>query len=187
MTKEEIQKDQYLKKLYDEKMYKYDTDKEGRIENILFTKEGKQSKEKSDFNNFALKMVHFASVKDYFVTLQNKGTVAVAWVPSEYSSQIDSKEHVLYVKDKKKNGKIVPVKKEAVRKKQEDYFINGLNADINAANNIRYYVLNNSKFGKFVQCIDVEFNKPSCSPTKGDIVKKIQDSEQYRTLNQDFS
>ena len=187
MTKEEIQKDQYLKKLYDEKMYKYDTDKEGRIENILFTKEGKQRKEKSDFNNFALKMVHFASVKDYFVTLQNKGTVAVAWVPSEYSSQIDSKEHILYVEEKKKGKRIVPVKKELVRPNQEDYFINGLNADINAANNIRYYVLNNSKFGNFVQCIDVEFNKPSCSPTKGDIVKKIQDSEQFRTLNQDFS
>lgn len=186
MTEEEIQKDQYLKKLYkpeaEVSLYEFIKDDKGRIENILFTKEGKQRKEKSDFNNFALKMVHFASVKDYFVTLQNKGTIAVALVPAEYSSQIDSKEHILYVEEKKKNGKIVPVKKELVRPNQEDYFINGLNADINAANNIRYYVLSDSKFGKFVQCTDAEFNKPSCSPTKGDIVKKIQSSKQFRIL-----
>ena len=114
--------------------YDFITDDDNKIVDITFSEKGRRQNDYVYFHNFIIKKVHFASVKDKFLQLSNNGIPDICLVPPQYTSQMDSKTHMLYVNDK---GKILP--KEKVRRTQEEH-INGLNADFNAAKNIEYII-----------------------------------------------
>ena len=116
--------------------YTFTTDNEGRITDASLSEKGKVRKMKDDFFNQAIKAIHFADVKDYFATLSNNGQTGIFFVPSQFTSQMDSNTHTLYFENAK-NGGLKLASKYKVRKSQE-YHLNGLPADYNAARNIAY-------------------------------------------------
>ncbi len=117
--------------------YEFELDNNGKITNISFSQLGKREVMKANFFNLIIKAIHFAEIKDKFIQLSNNSHINIVLVPSAFSSQMDSKDHKLYIDE---NGKLV--NKRMVRKQQE-WHINGLNADFNAACNITYLAKNN--------------------------------------------
>jgi hypothetical protein len=146
---------------------------EGKVIDAHLTTFGQETKDNNDFCNMEIKSLRFADAKNYFVTLQNNGKMSVGFVQSEYTSQIDSIEHKLYSNKKEKL-----VKKEMVRPTQERH-INGKMADVNAANNIRYFTLKHSEFADFIKIERGDYGQPSFLPTKkvSEFVKKIRKDE----------
>lgn len=163
-TKEEItEKNVYnvIKKNY----YKLIYDENNKVINAILTEKGKLEKIKTDFFNLMIKTLHFADIKDYFITLSNNGNVSVSLVPSFFTSQMDSKEHKIYCVNNEKTGKnkLKLVPKQVVRKTQEKH-INGLNADYNAACNIAYIIENETWRDNFTTITNNKkstYNKPA--------------------------
>ena len=148
---------EYIEKEY----YELTTNENNEIVDAKYTKKGIIKVKKANFFNLMMKSLHFASNKDEFILLSNNGKTQIALVPSEYTSQMDSIEHCLYVD---KNGKKVDKKK--VRQKQETH-INGLNADFNAANNIKYIIENENLRKLFCGKLKVSgYNTPILDATK---------------------
>ena len=149
--------------------YNFILDDNNKIIDASFSNKGLYRLKKSAFFNQAIKTIHFASIKNEFILLSNNGNMATVLVPHEYTSQMDSEKHVIYV-TKNNNGKLVKVNKNRVRKTQESY-INGLNADFNAANNIKYIIENENWRNIF--CSQPKnytklggYNLPQLEPTK---------------------
>ena len=120
----------------------------GKIVDMKYSEKAVKLHRKNLLYDTVIKSTHFADVKDKFIELSNNGNVSVVIVPPYFSSQMDSVTHkvfteeiVVYRKDKngknRKNRKTVLVDKRKVRKTQESH-INGLNADYNAALNLKY-------------------------------------------------
>jgi len=122
--------------------YEFEFDNNGKITNISFSQLGKREVMKTNFFNLIIKAIHFAEIKDKFIQLSNNKPINIVLVPSAFSSQMDSKDHKLYVDE---NGKLINKRK--VRKQQERH-INGLNADFNAACNLSYLAKNNELLEK---------------------------------------
>lgn len=139
-TIEEAKENKNIGNLIDGENYNFILDENNRINDAVFSEKGLYKVKKALFINQAIKTLHFSSIKDDFILLSNNGQASVVLVPAEYTSQMDSQKHVIYYK-KNEKGKLVKASKKSVRQKQETY-INGLNADVNAANNIKYIVEN---------------------------------------------
>lgn len=139
--------------------FTYDGDK---ISGAELSEHGQLAKIKDDFFNLMIKSIHFAEIKDYFVTLSNNGGVGVSLVPSSFTSQMDSLEHKIYCEKDNKTGKLKLLNKKKIRRTQESH-INGLNADYNAARNIAYLMSNDKLRGMFMKPADITkslYNKP---------------------------
>ena len=140
---------------------------------------GELSKFKDDFFNLMIKSIHFADIKDYFITLSNNGTAGVSLVPSYFTSQMDSIDHKIYFVQDNKSGKLKLANKHKVRSSQEKH-INGLNADYNAARNIAYIMENNECRNMFMKQSRTDkslYNKPSYETfikTQGSAVAKLK-------------
>lgn len=150
----------------------------GIVVNAEYSKLGLYKTNRTLFYNILIKSVSFADVKDYFVTLSNKNNFNVVFVPKEYTSQMDSNTHKVYVEEKvgKNNTKIVSlVKKDKVRKTQE-YHINGLNADFNSARNIAF-IASNQQFSTALLVKPKKygngFGKPLLVPTTKNIQEVV--------------
>lgn len=138
----------------------------GKVSDVKLSQKGELQKIKDDFFDLLMKVIHFADIKDYFITLSNNGTVGVSLVPSEFTSQMDSIEHKIYCSNDK-NGNLKLVNKHRVRTSQERH-INGLNADYNAANNIAYIVSDDKFRNWFTRQSRTDkplYNKPSYEST----------------------
>ena len=112
------------------------------LSDIQLSPLGVKRQQKLNFGNLAAKAVRFADIKDKFAQLANNNQMNVVFVPSAFTSQMDSLTHTLYFverDDPKAKGakRQVLASKWHVRTKQERH-INGLNADYNAARNIAY-------------------------------------------------
>ena len=123
--------------------YRPELDDAGNIMNFTITNEGIKRNKESTFYNSFIKAIHFADVKDKFAQLTNNNTMNTVFIPSSFTSQIDSKTQKLYLleyTEKCDNGKTKKVvkfiNKRVLRKIQEQH-LNGMNADNNAARNIR--------------------------------------------------
>jgi hypothetical protein len=141
------------------------TNENNEIIDAKYTENGDIRVKNARFFNLMMKSLHFASIKDEFVLLSNNGKSQIALVPAEYTSQMDSIDHCIYM-TKNDKGKLVKVDKRKVRTKQERH-INGLNADFNAACNIKYIVTNED--WRKVFCITpkkVDYNTPLLDATK---------------------
>lgn len=148
--------------------YELITDENGLIIDANFTEKALSRINKCTFYNLAPKALHFASIKDEFIQLSNKSNLLIALVPAEYTSQMDSLTHNMYAIYK--NGKLVKADKRRVRKNQENH-INGLNADINAANNIAFLIQDKTR--REIFCVKPKnydkkggYNMPVLEPTK---------------------
>jgi len=124
------------------KYYNLIPDENDNVINIEYTEEGKVAIKKSIARDHIMKAVHFAEVKDKFIQLSNNGKTQVALVPSNYTSQMNSETHTVYLMKNPKTKKLVIMDKDKVRPIQEKYKLNGLNADFNSARNIAYIVEN---------------------------------------------
>lgn len=157
-TNEEIEKlDVYsvIKKGY--YIFEYE---DGKVVNAKYSVTGEMNKIKTTMFNMMIKSIHFAEIKDYFITLANNGGVGVSLVPSYYTSQMDSIDHKVFGVLSKK-GKWSLADKRKVRKNQETH-INGLNADHNAANNIAFILSDEKWRNKFTkQTKTPKYNTPS--------------------------
>jgi hypothetical protein len=151
---------EYIEKGY----YELITNENNEIIDAKYTTKGDIKVKSAEFFNLMMKTLHFASIKDKFVSLSNNGKIQIALVPSEYTSQMDSIDHCIYMTENDK-GKLVKVDKRKVRTKQERH-INGLNADFNAANNIKYIVENEKWRKVFCTPQKAKYNTPTLDATK---------------------
>jgi hypothetical protein len=139
--------------------FEYDGD---RISGAKLSEVGKAARLRDDLFNRTAKSIHFADVKDYFVTLSNNGKLGVSLGPPSFTSQMDSITHnVLCEKDK--SGQLRLANKKKVRPTQERH-INGLNADFNAARNIAYLTSNDTMRKLFLKPANTNktlYNKPA--------------------------
>ena len=145
-----------IKEYIENGYYEFITNENNEIVDAKYTAKGDIKVKNANFFNLMMKSLNFASIKDEFVLLSNNGKTQIALVPSEYTSQMDSIDHCIYMTENDK-GKIVKVDKRKVRTKQERH-INGLNADFNAANNIKHIVTNE------------KWRKVFCTPKKQNII-----------------
>lgn len=132
--------------------YDFRTDAEGKVCDVAYSAKGNAKRHKFLFANCLIKAIHFADLKDKFVQMSNDGRMNVITVPSFFSSQMDSDEHVLYCERKVgKDGKKVlsPLPKRKVRSEQEWYLPNGKNADFNSARNLSYIASDETMRGVF--------------------------------------
>lgn len=129
-----------LTKDYDKFGSKYDiiVDENNTVIDLKFNEEGIVSYYKPLFYNLIIKKVKFASIKDVFAKISNNTEINIVSVPSFFTSLMDSNDHKIFVDEKKKR-----IGKEKVRAAQEK-FINGLNADYNAAKNIEFMAKDDS-------------------------------------------
>lgn len=153
-----------VKEYIENEYYELMTNENDEIIDAKYTEKGVMKVKNANFFNLMMKSLHFASVKDEFILLSNNGKTQIALVPSEFTSQMDSTDHCLYMK-KNDKGKLVKADKKEVRTKQERH-INGLNADFNAANNIKYIVENEVWRNIFCTSKKTEYNVPSWDTTK---------------------
>ena len=160
----------------------------GKVVDAKLSDSGKMVKLKDDFFNLMIKSVHFADIKDYFITLSNNGSVGVSLVPSYFTSQMDSIDHKIYCKVDEKSNKLKLVDKRCVRKSQEEH-INGLNADFNAANNIGYITSNKTFRDMFLRQTRTDkslYDKPSYETTvksQATMVEKMKKAKFVKILN----
>lgn len=112
--------------------YNFSVDGNNKITNVCISEKGRDADNLSYLHNFILKKIRFANIKDKMLQLSNNGKLNVCLIPPEYSSQMNSITHKIYVNEK---NKLLP--KNMVRFGQEKHR-NGLNADFNSASNLRY-------------------------------------------------
>jgi hypothetical protein len=153
-----------IKEYIENGYYELITNENNEIIDAKYTTKGDIKVKSAEFFNLMMKTLHFASIKDKFVSLSNNGKIQIALVPSEYTSQMDSIDHCIYMTENNK-GKLVKVDKRKVRTKQERH-INGLNADFNAANNIKYIVENEKWRKVFCTPQKAKYNTPTLDATK---------------------
>lgn len=139
-TIEQAKENNSVADLIEKDYYIFTFDENENIIDAKFSDKGNYKNNKSWFINQLAKVLHFASIKDYFITLSNYGKTQIILVPSEFTSQMNSITHKLPMVVNNK-GKLVKPSKNRVRKTQEKHY-NGLNADINATLNIKYIVNN---------------------------------------------
>ena len=132
--------------------------KDGVIDSIDYSAEGLKQIKKDRSRNVIIKAIHFADVKDRFVLSSNNGKASVTFVPSYHTSQIDSRDHKMFVTSK---GKIVDKRK--VRQIQETH-VNGLNSDFNAARNIQYISENEEWRNALCKPTENQYNQPLYTP-----------------------
>lgn len=162
-----------IKEYIENGYYTFIANENNVIVDAKYTAKGDIKVKNANFFNLMMKILHFASIKDEFVLLSNNGKSQIALVPSEYTSQMDSIDHCIYMTENDK-GKIVKVDKRKVRTKQERH-INGLNADFNAANNIKY-IISNEKWRKvFCTPKKAKYNTPALDATKRGQFKILED------------
>lgn len=162
-----------IKEYIENGYYSFITNENNEIVDAKYTAKGDIKVKNARFFNLMMKTLHFASIKDEFVLLSNNGKSQIALVPSEYTSQMDSTDHCIYMTENDK-GKIVKVDKRKVRTKQERH-INGLNADFNAANNIKYIVSNEKWRKVFCTPKKAKYNTPALDATKRGQFKILED------------
>lgn len=138
-TIDEAIKNEKIGNLIQNNYYEFELDDNNRIINAFYSEKGSYRLKKALFMNQIIKTFHFASIKDEGILLSNNNKCSTVLVPAEYSSQMDSTKNVIY--GVKKNGKLVKADKRRVRAQQEKH-INKLNADFNAAKNLKYIVEN---------------------------------------------
>lgn len=112
---------------------------DGKVSDCFYNPKGWRICRRSHLNNIILKAIHFADFKDKFLQLSNNGKIQITLNNSAYTSQLDSASNSIYIveyKDENGKSKTRIATKQEVRPNQE-YHINGLNADFNAACNIR--------------------------------------------------
>lgn len=145
-------------------------DDNGNITKFSLKDKGCELMAKDSFYNLIIKAVHFADIKDKFAQLSNNTDIQTAFVPSAFTSQMNSINHKVYcVKKMSSKGKMEDtlVNKRYVRRGQEDH-INGLNADYNAACNIEYFVTNEDLRKMFT----IQNNDKKCFNAPNFMVKK---------------
>jgi len=133
------------KSVFNTKYYNFIFNENETIKDISYSVYGLKEIQKKRFKNLVIKAIGFADIKDKFVQLSNNTNMNVIFVPAAFTSQMDSNTHKIYVKeimDKNNKKQLQLIDKRKVRTKQE-FHINGLNADFNAANNIKYIAENN--------------------------------------------
>lgn len=162
-----------IKEYIENGYYEFITNESNEIVDAKYTAKGDIKDKNAKFFNLMMKTLHFASIKDEFVLLSNNGKSQIALVPPEYTSQMDSTDHCIYMTENDK-GKIVKVDKRKVRTKQERH-INGLNADFNAANNIKYIVSNEKWRKVFCTPKKAKYNTPSLDATKKGQFRILED------------
>lgn len=156
------------------------------VSDAKLSTKGELSKFKDDFFNLMIKSIHFADIKDYFITLSNNGAVGVSLVPSYFTSQMDSRDHKIYAQYNK-SGKMTLADKHKVRNSQEKH-INGLNADYNAAKNIAYIMEDTTYRDMFMKQSRTDkslYNKPSYETfvkTQGSVVAKLKKTGMIKLL-----
>lgn len=160
----DIKSSDKIKEYIENGYYEFITNENNEIVDAKYTFKGDMRIKNSNFFNLMMKTLHFASIKDDFILLSNNGKSQIALVPPEYTSQMDSIDHCIYMVENEK-GKLVKVDKRKVRTKQERH-INGMNADFNAAQNIKY-IVENEKWRK-IFCVSkkYEYNTPVLDVTK---------------------
>lgn len=148
---------------------------------------------KNFFYNLIIKAVHFADVKDKFAQLSNNNSIQTAFVPSAFTSQMNSIDHKVYFieeTDSKGKTQLKLVNKKIVRIGQEKHR-NGLNADYNAACNIEYFVTNPTlrEFFTFGNNNKKCFNAPEFETRKAykkgigaKVIKTLRDTDHVRIL-----
>jgi hypothetical protein len=138
--------------------YSFEYDGNGMLTDVKYSDMGEKARGRNRFKNLVPKFLRWASIKDKFVQLSNYKDIQMVYVPSPYTSQTDSRTHSLYyietVKVDEKTGKEkkehIVAPKESVRTEQES-FVNGMNADTNSANNIKYIFENETLRDKFLK------------------------------------
>lgn len=139
-TIEQVKENNSVADLIEKDYYIFTFDENKNIIDAKFSDKGFYKNNKSWFINQLIKVLHFASIKNYFITLSNNGKTQIVLVPSEFTSQMNSLTHKLPMIKNDKGENVRPTKFR-VRKTQEKHY-NGLNADINATLNIKYIVEN---------------------------------------------
>lgn len=112
--------------------YEFILDNENNVIDLAYTEKGIETYYKPLFYNLIIKKVNFASIKDKFIEISNNTNINIVIVPSFFTSIMDSTDHKIFVDENHKR-----LDKSKIRVIQEKY-INGLNADYNAANNIAF-------------------------------------------------
>lgn len=135
-------------------LYAITTDANGNVTDVTYSEKGIEMRNRCLFRNTAIKALGFASVKDAFIRLTNNNATKTVFVPPYYTSQMDSKKHVLYMEGDS------PASKGKVRDRQETYIPNGLNADYNAACNIRHLAETPELSAIFCTKPSTEYGKP---------------------------
>lgn len=149
-------------KWFEDKMVQFEFDSDEKITRVCYTPKGEFAWFKNDMLNSTIKFINFASSKDIFVKMSNNNNTEVVLVPAPFTSQMDSTDNKLYIDE---NGKRIP--KERVRNHQEDH-INGMNADYNAACNIRNIFQNETLRNLVLKREEkTKFNQPAYKPKKG--------------------
>jgi hypothetical protein len=167
-----------IKEYIENGYYEFTTNENNEIVDAKYTAKGEIKVKNANFINLMMKALHFASIKDEFVLLSNNGKNQIALVPSEYTSQMDSIDHCIYMTVNNK-GKVVKVDKRKVRTKQERH-INGLNADFNAANNIKYMVSNEKWRNAFCTQKKAKYNTPALDATKKGQFRILEDLKKLK-------
>ena len=151
---------------------------DGFVCGAKMTEKGKIVKDNNDFHNVVMTTLHFASIKNYFVTLQNNGDVSVGFVMPGFTSMMNSDTHTLYV-DKDKNV----IRKSELRPSQE-YHKNGKLCDVNAANNILHFTSANWAKMFLNKCDKPSYDTPIYKPACGrkEFVEKMIKKGYYSVL-----
>ena len=172
---EEEMKERKIYSIIKKGYYNFTYDNNGSVIDATLSEEAQMKALRNTSFNLMIKALHFANIKDYFITLSNNGSVGVALVPPAYTSQMDSIDHkICCTKDLK------PLPKEAVRKKQE-YHTNGLPADFNAAVNIAHTVSNEKFRNMFLKANTTPlYNEPSY-----DVLKNIKSENVFLKLKKE--
>ena len=174
-----------IKKYIENDYYQLITNENNQIVNANFSSKGINKLKYANFFNLLMKSLHFASIKDEFILLSNNGNTNIALVPHEYTSQMDSIDHCIYMVQNDK-GNLVKAHKTKVRTKQEKH-INGLNADFNAATNIKYIVENEKWRNIFCKLPKkLEYNTPVLDVTKkgqSNIIKTLKNLNATKILD----
>lgn len=163
LTIQEAEQHEKVGNLIQNDNYIFQLNEDNKIINADYSQKAYYKVCKALFFNQAIKTLHFASVKDEMIKLSNNNKVSVAIIPPEYTSQIDSNTHKLYFINK--DGKLLKADKKTVRKTQEKH-INGLNADFNAASNIKYVVQNETWRNLFTNKTKNTYGLPILTPSK---------------------
>lgn len=126
---------------------------DGKVSDCSYSAEGWSKCRRSHLNNLIIKAIHFADLKDKFIQLANNGLIQIALDNSQYTSLMDSTTNSLYIveytgADGKVKSKLA--KKSDVRPSQEKH-INNLNADYNAACNIRNRITDAELFNRLMK------------------------------------
>lgn len=158
--------------------YKLIFDENDEVSGAEYTKEATVMNEKARARDIIIKAIHFADIKNTFAKYANNNDSAVIFVPSYYTSLMDSNIHKLYMVEDEK-GKLKLPNKKTIRPIQEQHK-NGLNCDINAARNILYIAENREWFERLcMKNNDYGYSEPMYKPR----VKKSHTTlKEYKAL-----